>query len=262
MLKNKNNIIKIIIMMSVALLILIPLTGCIGSQIPGITPTANSESASQILENTISVSGAGDIKIVPDQVVADIGIVTEKPTTQDAVNTNSTISNKVIDAIKKINAANMTIQTVGYNLTPLYDYSNQNQPPKLYAYQVASTVRVKTTDIGKIGEIIATATQSGATNISSVGFDLTDSTRKKAVNDALAIATKDATDKANAIAQSMGLKIDKISYVTESGVSVPGPIISLQAESAAKAGAVNPPPILPTEVEVMANITVVFMFTK
>ncbi|MCL4416531.1 MAG: SIMPL domain-containing protein, partial [Actinobacteria bacterium] len=123
-------------------------------------------------------------------------------------------------------------------------------------------VGVKTTDIGKIGEILATATQAGATNISSVGFDLTDSTRKKAVNDALAIATKDATDKANAIAQSMGLKIDKISYVTESGVSVPGPIISLQAEAASKAGAVTPPPVLPTEIEVMANITAVFIFSK
>lgn len=263
MLKNKTNIIKIIIVMSVVLLILIPLTGCIGSQIPGITPTTNTVGASsQVLQDTISVSGAGDIKIVPDQALADIGIVTEKSTTQDAVNTNSAISNQVIDAIKKINAADMTVQTVGYNLTPLYDYSNQNQPPKLYAYQVTSTIRVKTTDIGKIGEIIATATQAGATNISSVGFDLTDSTRKKAVNDALAIATKDATDKANAIAQSMGLKIDKISYITESGVSVPGPIISLQAEAAAKAGTVTPPPVLPTEIEVMANITAVFMFTK
>lgn len=262
--KNKNNIIKIIVTMSAALLILIPLTGCIGSKIPGITPTTKSEGVSQVLQNTISVSGAGDIKTVPDQVLADIGIVTEKPTTQDAVNTNSTISNQVIASIQKINAANMTIQTVGYNLTPLYDYSNQNnqnQPPKLYAYQVTSTIRVKTTDIEKIGEIIATATQTGANNISSVGFDLTDSARKKAINDALAMATKDATDKANAIAQSMGLKIEKISYITESGVSLPGPIISMQAE-AVKAADITPPPVLPTEIEVMANITAVFIFTK
>ena len=264
MLKNKNNIIKIIAMMSAALLILIPLTGCIGSGIPGITPTTESEGASQVLQNTISVSGAGDIKIIPDQVLADIGVVTEKPTTQDAVNTNSTISNQVIAEIQKINAANMTIQTVGYNLTPLYDYSNQNnqnQPPKLYAYQVASTIRVKTTEIEKIGEIIATATQAGATNISSVGFDLTDSKRKKATNDALAMATKDATDKANAIAQSMGLKIDKISYITENGVSLPGPIVFMQAE-AVKSADVTPPTVLPTEIEVMANITAVFIFTK
>ena len=59
--KNKNNIIKIIVTMSAALLILIPLTGCIGSKIPGITPTTKSEGVSQVLQNTISVSGAGDI---------------------------------------------------------------------------------------------------------------------------------------------------------------------------------------------------------
>jgi uncharacterized protein len=262
MIKKKNYIVKIIILTSAALLILISLPGCMmGSRIPGIFSANKSERTSQIYQNTISVSGAGDIKMVPDQVLADIGIITEKPTTQDAVNANSTISNKVIAAIQKINAANMIIQTVGYNLTPLYDYSNQTQPPKLYAYQVTSTVRVKTTDIEKIGEIIATATTEGATNISSVGFDLTEITRKKAINDALAMAAKDASDKASAIAQSMGLKIDKISYITESGTSLPGPVISMQFD-AAKSADITPPPVLPTEIEVMANITAVFIFTK
>jgi uncharacterized protein len=258
--KGKNNIIRIIVMMLAMLLILIPLAGCV----KGLTPANESAGINQVLQNTISVSGTGDIKKAPDQVMAEIGIVTEKPTTQDAVNTNSTISNQVIAAIQKINAADMTIETVGYNLTPLYDYSNpdnQNQPPKIYAYQVTSTLSVKTTDIEKIGEIIAIATQTGATNISSVGFDLTESTKKKTINDALAIATKDAADKANAIAQSMGLKIDKISYITENGVSLPGPIISMQAEATKTAG-VTPPTVLPAEIEVTANITAVFIFTK
>ena len=84
MLKNKNNIIKIIAMMSAVLLILVPLTGCIG----GLT-----------------------------------------------VNTNSTISNQVIAAIQKINAENLKIQTTSYDLSPLYDYSQENQPPKIYAYK-------------------------------------------------------------------------------------------------------------------------------
>jgi len=84
MLKNKNNIIKIIAIMSAALLILIPLTGCIG----GLT-----------------------------------------------VNTNSTISNQVIATIQKINAENLKIQTTSYDLSPLHDYSQENQPPKIYAYK-------------------------------------------------------------------------------------------------------------------------------
>ena len=260
MIKNKNNIIKIIAMGTVLLLIIISLSGCMRTGIPDFISKVKSERASLSIQDTISVSGAGNIKMVPDQVLADIGIVTEKPTTQDAVSTNSTISNQVIAAIKAVNAANMTIETVGYNLTPLYDYSNADQLPKLYAYQVSSTIRAKTTDIEKIGEIIAAATQAGATNISTVGFDLTDESRKKAVNDALAMATKDAADKANAIAQSMGLKIARISYITESGVSLPGPVISMQAE--AKAADIAPPPVPPTEIEVMANVTVVFIFAK
>jgi uncharacterized protein YggE len=236
-----------------------PLTGCLGNGIPEITLTA--EAANKGIQNTISVNGSGSVKIVPDQVMVDIGIVTEKSTTQEAVDENSKISDQVISAIEKINAEGLTIETIGFNLNPLYDYSNQNKPPVLYAYQVTSTVEVKTSDLKLIGEIIAKATESGATNISSIGFDLTDNTKKKAINDALTEAAKNASDKAAAIAESMGLKIDKVSYIIESGTNYPGPLLTMLS-AAEKNAAVTPPQILPQEIEVTASVTMVFIFTK
>jgi len=250
----KSKIIKTVAGLAASLIMLVPLYGCISPSLP-LSATQDS------IQNTISVSGTGIIKIAPDQVLADISVVTEKATTQDAVNTNGTISNMVIEEVKKIAAKDMTVETIGYNLVPLYDYTSQADPPKLYAYQVTSTIRVKTTDIAKIGEIIAAATQAGATAISSVGFDLTDTARKKAVSDVLAIATKDAADKAGAIADSMGLKVSGVLYINESSVSVPGPFLSLK-EDTVRDAAVVAPTILPTEIEVAANITIVFMFGK
>jgi uncharacterized protein len=260
MLKNKKFLIKIIVLLAV-LFILIPLTGCFGDGIPEITLTTEAANAKGI-QNTISVNGSGSVKIVPDQAMVDIGVVTEKPTTQDAVNENNKISDQVISAIKKINAEGLTIETIGFNLNPLYDYSNPKNPPIIYAYQVTSTIEVKTSDLKQIGEIIAKATESGATNISSIGFDLTDSTKKKAKNDALTEAAKDANDKAAAIAGSLGLNIDKVSYIIESGTTYPGPLLTMLSASDKIAAQVTPTQILPQEIEVTASITVVFIFTQ
>jgi uncharacterized protein YggE len=261
MLKSKNLLTKIIVLLAV-LFILIPLIGCLGGGIPEITLTTESANEKDI-QNTISVSGSGSIKTVPDQVMVDISIVTEKPTTQEAVDENSKISDQVISAIEKINAEGLTIETIGFDLSPLYDYSNQNKPPKIYAYRVTSTIEVKTSDLKKIGEIIAKATESGATDISSIGFDLTENTKKKAKNDALAKAAKDANDKATAIAESLGLKIDKVSYISEGETTYPSPIVRAYGAGESKAAAeVTPPEIIPREIEVTASVTVVFIFAK
>ena len=133
----------------IAILIFLPfiITGCFGTGIPAITMP--DETTGQVFKNTISVNGNGIVKVLPDEVVVDVSVVTEKPTTEEAVNENTSIFNKVKRSIEKINAANLKIETTNFNLSPLYNYSIQNKPPKIYAYQVTSTIEVRTTALEK-----------------------------------------------------------------------------------------------------------------
>jgi len=263
--RDKNNVLKKFILpvsiLATALLSILIFSGCLASEIPEITFSGNGELKS--LQNTISVNGTGTIKLLPDEAFISIAAIAEKPTTQEAVNENSKISQDIIDEVNKINAENLDIQTTAYELTPLYDYSKENTPPKIYAYRAASTIRVKTTDLEKIGEIIAAATEAGASSISSIGFDLTDSTKRTAKNDALSAATTDASDKAIAIANAMGLKIDSVLYVSESGTVFPAPFMAIpEGLGELKAEAVAAPAIFPQEIEVVATINVVYVFTR
>jgi len=258
--KIKNKIIGFVL---IAILILLPftMTGCFGTGIPEITmPDENTD---QAFKNTISVDGTGTVKVLPDEVIIDVSVVTEKPTTEEAVNENTSIFNKVKRSIEKTNAANLKIETTNFNLSPLYDYSVQNKPPKIYAYQVTSTIEVRTTDLEKMGGIIASAIESGATNISSIGFDLTESLKQKAVNDALTAATNDASAKAKIIADSMGLTIDRVYAINESGTSFPVPLrTDMKAAAEGASGNVSAPEILPQEIEVSASVGIVYLFKE
>ena len=247
----------------IAILIFLPftMTGCFGTGIPEITMPG--ETTDQAYKNTISVNGNGTAKVLPDEVVVDVSVVTEKLTTKEAVNENTSIFDKVKRSIEKINAANLKIETTNFNLSPLYDYSVQNQPPKIYAYQVTSTIEVRTTDLEKMGEIIASAIESGATNISSIGFDLTESLKQKAVNDALTAATNDAGAKAKTIADSMGLTIDRVYAINKSGTSFPEPFrAAMKSASEGMGGDVSAPEILPQEIEISASVGIVYLFTE
>jgi uncharacterized protein YggE len=244
----------------IAAFVIFAFSGCLDTQIPEITLTE--ETDAKVAQNTISVIGTGKIKVLPDEVFINISVSTERPTTQEAVDENSVITNNLISVIEKIDAKNLTIQTISYELSPLYDYTVDDEPPSIYAYRVRTTIEVKTTDIDKIGEIISKATESGATTISSIGFDLSDETKSLTKKEALAKATRDASDKALAIAQSLGLKIERVVYISETEVIFPGPLMAPQGFGDMRAEEVTSPVIMPQEIEVSATLNIVYLFNE
>jgi uncharacterized protein YggE len=265
MMKNKNKITQVFTGFTAAVLLLgvsILLSGCLAADLPGITSSAaTNESGGNAVQNTISVTGEGSIKVLPDEGFIDIAVTVEKLTTQEAVDENSKISLKVTQAIETTNAENLKIQTTSYDLSPMYDYSQENQPPKIYAYRTTTVIEARTTDLKKIGEIIAKSTEAGASSISSIGFDLTKETKSLSKNSALAEATKDAQGKAKAIADSMGLTIDKVLYISEGSTAFQGPIMA-SAETKMAADQVMAPVIFPQEMEITSSVNVVYYFSK
>lgn len=215
------------------------------------------EDTLQETASLITVTGSGSHKTIPDLVLVNITIVTEKDTSNQAVSQNSETSSDVISSIEKIEAENLQIETTGYSLRPLYDYHSEDEPPVIYAYRATIVLEISTTEISKIGEIIAAAIGSGANNISSVRFDLSDNMKKQAKITALQEAALDGRDKAFAIASSLNVQIDKIYYINETETFFPGPVFALEAQAERD---VTPPVITPQEVEVTANIQIAFTF--
>jgi len=210
---------------------------------------------------TIVVTSEGSVKVIPDIVKVRIEILTEKSTSEETVNVNSIDTQNVVTAIKTLGEADLKVETSGYNLQPLYNYI-ENKPPEIYAFRALTTLIVTTQKIEKIGSIITTAVEAGSSDISSISYDLSDEIKKVAKNEALAKAVNDANDKADAIAKALAVDILEIYSVNEAGTSYPGPIMYESRDTfkaAADTGAA-PPVILPQDLEVIANISIVYIF--
>lgn len=215
------------------------------------------EDPSRETVNLITVTGSGSYKTIPDLVLVSITIITEKDSSNQAVSLNSQTSSDVISSMELIEAENLKIQTTGYNLSPLYDYRGEDEPPVIYAYRAITVLEISTTEISRIGEIIAGSVEAGANNISSLRFDLSDNMKKEAKIAALQEAAKDGQEKAYAIAGSLDVQIDKIYHISESETFFPGPVYALEAQAERD---VIAPVISPQEVEITANIQIAYTF--
>jgi hypothetical protein len=160
----------------------------------------------------ISVDGSSEMSASPDFVSIYINIETTNKSAEDARNSNSLISEKVMTALRSLNLDD-SVETVSYNIYPNYDWNNGQQTLK--GYTATNQLRVKIKDYNFAGTVIDKAVDSGAI-ISYINFEL--SPEKENQLKALVIenATRDARNKAEAVARGSGGKIGKLISISTS----------------------------------------------
>jgi uncharacterized protein YggE len=188
----------------------------------------------------IAVTGEALISAEPDQAQLDIGVVTQARTAPDASKENAARLSRVLSEVKKVLDKTDEVKTSGYSLTPAYRYP-QGGKPEIVGYNASNTVRIKTTNLDLVGRLIDSAMQAGANNVNRLVFTLKD--EQAAQLEALRAASLKAKSKAEAIATALGLKVVKITSVTE-GERMIQPIVrqvtAMRAEAAPTESPVEP----------------------
>jgi uncharacterized protein len=200
--------------------------------------------------SSIRVTGTSTVTANPDRARVDVGVVTQAPQSQLAVSQNARTFNAVMESLRKALGANADIKSLQFSLSPDYQYHVSGGQPTITGYTATNVVRVTIDDLGKIGDVIDTATRAGSNRVPSIQFALRDeeSVRTQALRDAAVKAKAEA----DALAAALGLKVNRILTVEEGGpVIVPvRDVMFARAESSAAATTVQPGAI-----EVMANVT-------
>lgn len=253
------------------------LTGCIGSRPPRYVieekediqaerETIYGKEAASVKQGTviktIAVSSEAVLKVSPNMIDIIIAVRTEKPTGSESVNENTLTVKGVMTALSGLGISDLKIQTQGFNLSPLYNYT-ENMPPSIYAYLTVSTLKITTTVLEKTGDIITTAIEAGANEISSINYDLSDELKKETKTRALFAAMKDADIKAEALAEAIAADIVEVLSVNEKGTSFSNPVFRAEkAEMLAMAQSpdMTSPEMLPQEIEVKSEIEVAYIF--
>jgi uncharacterized protein YggE len=190
--------------------------------VPGILAGKDTYAASEgNTENrrTMYVSGSAKVTAVPDIAYATMGVVIENADAKVAQNENAKLMDKVVKAILAAGVAEDDIKTQGYSISPKYDYNRDTGESKIIGYSVRNSVEVTIRNVEKTGAIIDAATEAGANLSGGIRFGLSDS--EKYYKEALAKAVIVAKERAETIADALGVKLKLPYEITETGSSYP-----------------------------------------
>jgi uncharacterized protein len=182
------------------------------------------------LVRSISVSGHGEVRVVPDTATVTIGVVSSAATAREALDANNNAMTALMAALQKagIDARDMT--TSNFSVGPRYDYNNAAQPPKLLGYDVNNSVTVVARKIDDLGGLLDVAVSSGSNQINGVAFSV--SKPNAALDEARKLAVADARQKAEIYAAAGNFKLGQILSLSE-GVNVaPPPYLAQNARAA------------------------------
>jgi uncharacterized protein YggE len=199
----------------------------------------------------VTASGAGTTQAVPDTAEMSFGVTTMSPNAKSALDEAAKSAEQIASAVKKLGIADKDIQTQDVSVYP--QTVDQNGKQVITGYQASLSVRVKVRDISKLGEIISAANAAGANDISGPTFTIDDPApaRAKAIDEAVA----DARKSAEAMAKAAGKSVGAVLSMSSSDVGqVPGPMFS----TSDVAGAAKNVPIQPGQLDITANVVVVF----
>ena len=217
----------------------------------GCGETTNITTPAGAAANTVTASGAGTTQAVPDTAEMSFGVTTLSANAKLALDEAAKSAAQIASALKKQGIADEDIQTQDVSLYP--QTVDQGGKQVITGYQASLNVRVKVRDIAKLGEIISAANAAGANAISGPTFSVDDPAPARAA--AIDEAVADARKSAEAMAKAAGKSVGAVLSMSSSDVGlVPGPMYS----TSDMAGAAKDVPIEPGQLDISANVVVVF----
>src|SRR5579863_7846779 len=168
----------------------------------------------------IIVSGDGSVSVAPDYAAIGCGVTNKAKTAKDATDANAKAMAAVVAALRGAGIEQKDIQTTRFSLQPVYAPPQPNAEPKLTGFSVSNQFRVTIRQVGNVGDILDRLIAAGATDVGSVEFLHSDTS--KALDQARTAALADAKRKAELYAQAAGLTLGGVGWITEdSGYTPP-----------------------------------------
>jgi hypothetical protein len=202
-------------------------------------------------KNQIVTTGTGRVEVVPDQATVSLGVQAQRGTADEAMAEAGRVATRILARLQQLVIPRESIRTSAINLFPIY--AREGTPPQVTGYRAAYTLTLTLADLGVVGRAIDGAVEAGATTVAGVSFGLRDPS--KARSQALALAVREAREKAEAIAQAAGLRIRGIERIIEGGVEFRVPV----ADALPAPRAIGTP-IEPGTVSVIGRVTIVFTY--
>lgn len=170
----------------------------------------------------IVVVGEGEATLAPDMAIVSLAVMREAATAREALDAANEAMAAVIAAMKEAGIEARDLQTSGLQINPRYVYpqgGDQEQQPRIVAYQVANTLSVRVRDIATVGEIIDRSVTLGVNQGGSISF--TNDDPAAATTEARKLAVRDAVARATTLAEAAGVTLGPIVELSEHSLTPP-----------------------------------------
>lgn len=214
-------------------------------------------------EKTIYVSGTATATIKPDLINVQFGVEVQKPTAKEALDANSEMMNKVVNAIKGVGITESEISTAQFSIYPVYESYQEKETgiykQKLTGYNVSNIIKVKTTKLDLVSNIIDAAVAEGVNRVDSVFFSLSPDKQKKLSDDLLSEAIENARERADKALTPLDYQIIGVKSVVLDSVSNPPPIPYYYAKAEAGFDSAPSTPVFSSDQDVSTSASVIFL---
>jgi uncharacterized protein YggE len=203
--------------------------------------------------NTITLSGHGEVKAVPDIANVFFSIRKDGKTVKEAQDAVALVEKSALDFLKNSNVAEKDIQTSNASFNPKYEFVTDTKllvpcnefgcPPRpgknvITGYEASESITVKIRNTDDVGKIMQGLGGLGVTDLNGPNFTIDNEDSLKA--QARKKAIDDARVKADVLSKDLGVTLGRIANFSESGNN--GPIFFGKAFSATDSAAVAPAP--------------------
>ncbi|MGB3773746.1 MAG: SIMPL domain-containing protein [Leeuwenhoekiella sp.] len=178
-----------------------------------ITATTMAQFSSNSL---ITVSGQGEITVVPDQVTISLGVETSGEKAEMVKTANDNAIDNIIKYALKNGIKQNNIKTQYVNLNKNFNYQD-----KTTSYSASQTLKLKMEDLNDYEDLIAGLLSQGVNSIN--GIEFSSSKMKEYEQKARSMAMQNAKEKADQYAGSAGKTVGQVMMITEAGTTSPQP---------------------------------------
>lgn len=200
---------------------------------------------------TISVTGEATVDAAPDMATISFGVTTDGATAAEAMQKNNAALASVIERLKTAGVADADLQTSSLSLSPNWVGYDGSSTPKIASYMASNMLNVRVRDLAALGGILDSSITDGANTLNGINFELANP--RPLQDEARKAAVADAAARAALLAEAAGVKLGKVTSITESqGYGMPMPAFRAAAEGA------NAVPVASGQIGISASVMMTY----
>lgn len=200
----------------------------------------------------IRVNGEGEVTVVPDQVLMQIGIQTDDKDLKKAKAENDEKTRNFLAMLKKYRVQDKDIQSNQIRMSPQYSWINQRRV--FETYQVHRDFHVKIRNLETYDQIMSGAIDAGMDLASGIQFQ--SSRQKELESEARKKAVANALEKAKELISPLNQTVGKALSIEETGGVQPQYLRRADMKMADMSGAA--PTIAAGESKIISQVSVKF----